>query len=113
MNTTTTASAAAGPRTASPPSCTCDVPPAAVSEALRLLTCPRGTHVHASWQLMEGHCSPGCKPVLYPQAQVPFSRQWSYFCLIPSCPPVFSFFFLNNAAPPEISPLPLHAPFPI
>src|SRR2546430_819100 len=27
--------------------------------------------------------------------------------------PLFSFFFFNNPAPPEISPLPLHAPLPI
>src|SRR2546429_28689 len=28
-------------------------------------------------------------------------------------PPVVLFFFLNNPAPPEISPLPPHAPLPI
>src|SRR5258708_24921699 len=31
--------------------------------------------------------------------------------LVRSC--TFSFFFLNDRAPPEFSPFPLHAPFPI
>src|SRR5256885_2142593 len=37
---------------------------------------------------------------------------YTFFILI-RLQPIFSFFFLNNPAPPKISPLPLHAPFPI
>src|SRR5256885_1406705 len=35
------------------------------------------------------------------------------FCLLIMSPHFFFFFFLNDPAPPEISPLPLHAPLPI
>src|SRR5258708_3102180 len=50
---------------------------------------------------------------LYVEIQtVPTSLLFFFFTTIPR-PPYSFFFFLNNPAPPEIYPLPLHAPLPI
>src|SRR2546430_169406 len=38
---------------------------------------------------------------------------YSFFFLLTLCNLIFFFFFFNNPAPPEIYPLPLHAPLPI
>src|SRR2546430_1848269 len=40
-------------------------------------------------------------------------RHHLWFFLIPSRHRLLLFFFFNDPPPPEISPLPLHAPFPI
>src|SRR2546430_1787171 len=49
-----------------------------------------------------------CHPLIYPYRHSTF-----YALSIITSPPIFFFFFLNDPPPPEISPLPLHAPFPI
>src|SRR5260370_100361 len=42
-----------------------------------------------------------------------FSTTLAVICFTPDLPPLMSFFFLNNPAPPEIYPFPLHAAFPL
>src|SRR5256885_1933590 len=64
--------------------------------------------VHLLCSSLGFHVPPSCVEIL---SEIQFLH-FSFFCLSQILY-IFFFFFLNDPAPPEISPLPLHAPLPI